>query len=389
MYNIKKLYYTDKKSEMIAIGKAFAEGYDSAWLQEIKDALNCVKDWEEFSGGTWTAEEVFYKAIYDYWAYGFAPGEQSQYQLLNKSHEEKSAYLSMNGKFAYLSRLNKKADMHILEDKFEAYQLLKPYYKRDVIKIENENDYAAFFVFIEKHPEFVAKPIGLYCAIGVRKVKVSDYADAKTLFLALINSVNEYEVTTNRWTKHHAVVLEELIEQDETYAAIHPQSVNGVRITTIRIGNDIHICYPWLKVGVINNIVASAGQGGFDAGIDATTGILDSDGFIEDGTALKYHPVTKVKIKGFQIPKWDEAISLAKEVAMSLPRTINYVGWDFVLTPKGWIVMEGNFYGDPMWQMYYEKGMKADFEELIQWKPENKFWWQQNNRFIEKTAGLE
>lgn len=384
MYNIKKLYYTDKKSEMIAIGQAFAEGYDSAWLQEIKDALVCVKDWEKFSGGTWTAEEVFYKAIYDYWAYGFAPGEQAQYRLLDKSHEEKMTYISMNGKFAYLSRLNKKADMHILEDKYEAYQLLRPYYKRDAIKIESDADYDVFLDFIEKHPEFVAKPVGLYCAIGVRKEKLADYPDAKALFNSLLNSLGEYETTTNRWSKRHAVVLEELIVQDKDFAAIHPLSVNGVRITTVRIGDTVHIYYPWLKVGVTDNVVASAAQGGFDAGIDAVTGVLDTDGFLEDGSAIEYHPTTNVKIKGFQIPKWIEAISMAKEVAMSLPRTINYVGWDFVLTPKGWIVMEGNFYGDPMWQMYYQKGMKDDFEKLINWKPENKFWWKQNLKKIEE-----
>lgn len=384
MYNIKKLYYTDKKSEMIAIGQAFAEGYDSAWLQEIKDALVCVKDWEKFSGGTWTAEEVFYKAIYDYWAYGFAPGEQAQYRLLDKSHEEKMTYISMNGKFAYLSRLNKKADMHILEDKYEAYQLLRPYYKRDAIKIESDADYDVFLDFIEKHPEFVAKPVGLYCAIGVRKEKLADYPDAKALFNSLLNSLGEYETTTNRWSKRHAVVLEELIIQDKDFAAIHPRSVNGVRITTVRIGDTVHIYYPWLKVGVTDNVVASAAQGGFDAGIDAITGMLDTDGFLEDGSAIEYHPTTNVKIKGFQIPKWDEAISMAKEVAMSLPRTINYVGWDFVLTPKGWIVMEGNFYGDPMWQMYYQKGMKDDFEKLINWKPEDKFWWKQNLKKIEE-----
>lgn len=384
MYNLKKLYYTDNKAEMIIIGKEIADGYDPVWLQEVKSALDIIKDWDIISGDIkYTKEEVFYKAIYDYWTYGFAPGEQAQYRLLDKTHEEKMSYISMNGKFAYLARLNKKADMHLLEDKYEAYQLLKPYYKREVIKIESDNDYDTFLDFIGRHSEFVAKPVGLYCAIGVRKVKLSDYPDTKTLFHSLLDSVSDYESTTNKWTKHHAVVLEELIVQDAEFAAIHPLSVNGVRITTIRVYGDVHIYNPWLKVGVIDNVVASAAQGGFDAGIDPLTGILDSDGFLEDGSSIEYHPTTKVKIKGFKIPKWDEAVNMAKEVALSLPRTINYVGWDFVLTPNGWIVMEGNFYGDPMWQMYYQKGMKADFEELISWKPEDKFWFKQNLKKIE------
>ena len=155
---------------------------------------------------------------------------------------------------------------------------MKQYYKRDAIKIESDADYDVFLDFIEKHPEFVEKPVGLYCAIGVRKEKLADYPDAKTLFNSLLNSLGEYETTTNRWSKRHAVVLEELIIQDKDFAAIHPRSVNGVRITTVRIGGTIHIYYPWLKVGVTNNVVASAAQGGFDAGIDAVTGVLDTDG---------------------------------------------------------------------------------------------------------------
>ena len=385
MFNLKKLYYTDKKSEMVEIGRQIAESYDQTTLLSLKADVNKY-DESLFVNGkeNWNREELLYKVIYDYWTYGFQPIEQSQYRLFNKSHEEKSTYLSDQNKFVYLSRLNHREDMHMLEDKYEAYELLKQFYKREVIRIEKEEDFPIFSNFIEKYPEFIVKPIGLYCAIGVRKVDSRDYSDKKELLKSLLLSVSEYDNRNQRWTKHPGLVLEEIIVQDDDFSRIYPVSTNGVIITTVRINERVHICYPWLKVGVANDIIASAAQGGFDAGIDASTGILDTDGFLEDGSAIEYHPVTKVKIKGYKIPKWDEAISMAKEVAMSLPRTINYVGWDFVLTPKGWIVMEGNFYGDPMWQMYYQKGMKDDFEKLINWKPEDKFWWKQNLKKIEE-----
>lgn len=387
MFNPNNLPYTDQKSEMIEIGKSIAKEYDPKWLQEVHSVIYSIKSWDtatcKRNGGGWNYEEVFYKAIYDYWAYGFAPIEQSQYRLLDKTHEEKNSYLSMNSKFAYIARLNKKASMSLLEDKYEAYQFLKPYYKRDVIKIEGENDFQLFCSFVEKHPLFIAKPIGLYCAIGVRAVRASDYSSLKELFDSLIESIGDYEGTTDKWTKRHAVVLEEPIVQDKQYAEMHPRSVNGVRITTIRINGTVHIYYPWIKVGVADDVVASAAQGGFDAGIDVETGVLNTEGFLEDGTTIERHPVTGVKILGFQIPRWGEAVSMAREIALLLPTSINYVGWDFVLTPAGWIVMEGNFYGDPMWQMFLQKGMKEDFERLLNWKPEDKFWWKQNLRKIE------
>lgn len=36
---------------------------------------------------------------------------------------------------------NRMEDMHYLEDKFEAYELLKPYYKREIIKIMSKEDF--------------------------------------------------------------------------------------------------------------------------------------------------------------------------------------------------------------------------------------------------------
>ena len=38
--------------------------------------------------------------------------------------------------------------------------------------------------------------------------------------------------------------------------------------------------------------------------------------------------------------------------------------------------MEANFTGECMWQLMYEKGTKAEMEALINWRPENDFWWQ-------------
>ena len=52
------------------------------------------------------------------------------------------------------------------------------------------------------------------------------------------------------------------------------------------------------------------------------------------------------------------------------------VGWDMVLTTNGWCIMEGNIYGDFMWQLFYDKGMRADFERLIGWKTNKQYWWE-------------
>lgn len=319
-------------------------------------------------------EDFFYRYYYDYIVYGFNVDQLFYLHLLNKSHEEKLTYLTHASKFLYFSRLNKRSSMYILEDKYEAYKRLKKYYGREVIKIENENDFEKYNKFISKHPIFVVKPIDLSNGLGIRKINADDYPDKKILFYDLLGVGKAFENAQDyKWSsQYNAAILEEIIEQDSSLNKLNPSSVNGIRITTIRSGGKIIVYRPWIKVAVGGEFVASATLGGFDAGINSETGVVDTDGYLEDGSSIKYHPDTHVQIKGFQIPKWNELLIMANKVANEMDSTINYVGWDFVLTPKGWVIMEGNFYGDTMWQMCYQTGMKNEFEQLIGWKPEKR-----------------
>lgn len=380
--NIRKLQFTDDLAKQIEIGKDIESTFDESMKVCVHRSLDRVTDYERIPIAR---EDLYYKSIYDYFAYGFLPEQQIYYHLIGKGHEEKSGYLTFKNKFVYFARLNKREDMDLLEDKFEAYKLLRKYYKREIIKLNEASDYDSFCDFLSRHETFVVKPLGLSCAMGVRKVDIREHADKRALFNSLINVGGAFKDDYSiRDSNFNGAVLEELIEQDPEYAKIFPDSVNGVRMTTIRLGEKVHFYHPWLKVGASKNIVASAALGGFDAGIDARTGIVDTDGFCENGERFQFHPITQVKIKGYAIPKWDELLALAETIALNMKPTINYVGWDFVLTPKGWVVMEGNFYGDTMWQMVYDKGMKEDFENLIGWKMEKKFWWQYNLKKLEQ-----
>ena len=57
--------------------------------------------------------------------------------------------------------------------------------------------------------------------------------------------------------------------------------------------------------------------------------------------------------------------------------------------PKGWVIVEGNFYGQSLWQMCFQRGMKKEFEELIGWHmDDNKVWWQYKTKQVEREAGL-
>lgn len=324
-------------------------------------------------------ENELYTTIYFYWVYGCPAAEYYFMDFAHRTHNEIKEFVTMREKVVYRNRLNRIEDAHWFNNKWDTYCRFKEHFGRDVILIRDKNDYPAFCAFIEKHPEFVVKPTDMGGGAGVHKAAADpDMADPerRELFHSLLA---EYEMNQKRYHRgnENSMILEELLVQVPEMAAIHPNSINGVRATTVRIGDEVHIFHPWFKIGRHGQFLTSAVFGTLDAVIDADTGIVITPGCSEKNERFDIHPDTGVPILGFQIPRWEELKQTVTELAMSLD-TVHYVGWDMVLTEKGWVLMEGNFSGDFSWQFCENKGTKREFEELIGWKLTKEFWWQEN-----------
>ena len=373
---MERIAITDNPAKIVEIGRDLLNEKSKIYTDAMLKQIMRVIDSYAADASDDEKQSILLRSIYDYWVYGNNIAEEFYFHFAEKSHEEKRTYISFRERYAYINHLNKKEDAHLLNDKYEAYKLFKPYYKRELIQLAGQEDYDSFLGFVERHPVFVAKPPDLGLAIGVHKVDSSEYPDKQELFEQLLRESIDVK-NSHKWggREKPSVVLEELICQAEALARIHPQSVNSIRATTIRTGGRVHIYHPWFKIGADGNFVTSAAFGTLDAGINVGNGIVETPGFKENGLSFEYHPQTGLRIPGYRIPEWDGLVKLATTLAESL-ENINYVGWDLVLTPDGWCVMEGNYSGEFMWQMVYEKGMKADFEDLIGWKPDKQFWWE-------------
>ena len=330
-------------------------------------------------------EELRWRFIYDYWVYGCTVDEEFYLHLKDKTDAEKREYMIHHLRNAYVGHLNMNAGdererVSKLEDKYRCYKLLEPYYKRDVIEVRDMDDLDQFADFAKKHSVFVVKPADYAFGVGVHKASMEEYGnDYKTALESILSEGKKLqERHPSRVTR---MVLEELINQDSSLAVLHPNSVNGIRATSVK-GKDgkIHIFHPWIKVGISGTFVASAALDGFDAEIDAKTGVVITDGYQESGNVYKVHPDSGITIKGFQIPKWDELIEFVDEIMNAIPE-YGYVGWDLVLTPDGWCVMEGNYSGEFTFQLINGRGYRNEFEELIGWKYEKYFWWEDAGRF--------
>ena len=375
---MKKIKITDNRAEMIAIGKEIFESNPSKYDERMVKLIN--DDMSKYVKGLTEQEisDLFYLLVYDYWVYGVSVKQYFFYGFKDKSHEEKKDYLTMRNRFPYTYYLNNKDDWFQLENKYEAYTRLKEFYNRDVIKISNEEDFPLFEQFAKQHSTFVVKPAGLGCGIGVHKRTLKNDCNLHDEFLSLLGIGTDAEKKFGYW-KHvninADVVLEEEIKEDPVLSAIHPYSLNPLRITTIRLEDNVHFFYPRISIGNNKSFITNASSGALVAGIDSETGIIETNGFSEFREEFAVHPMTNVVFKGFQIPKWNEMKVMLTEAAKKLP-TIRYVGWDVVLSDRGWSIIEGNFMGEFTSQVAYGKGCKSELEQLIGWKPEKEFWWE-------------
>ena len=373
---MEKIKITDNFAEKLHIGRELFEKYPQKYPQErVDDMYRQIRAlMTDSMAKKFSEDDVFFHSIYDFWVYGNVISEEIYFHFLYKTHEEKKKYTTFRSRLVWMYQINDKSLAHLFHDKWETYELFSKYYLRDVVKISSDADFDLFDEFVKKNPVFVVKPLSSHLGIGVKKIDLAEYSDNKALFDELLNLGKVH--AKDSFFNDASLMLEEVIDQDPALAAIHPYSVNGIRISTFRRDGKVTILYPWFKVGANKSFVTSAAFGTYDAGIDAETGVVYTDGFKENGEYDVVHPLTNIVFKGYQIPKWSELVETVKEMALSLPDSINYIGWDMVLTPKGWCIMEGNFTGDFMWQMFNQKGCKTEWEQLTGIEFGDYFWWE-------------
>ena len=61
--------------------------------------------------------------------------------------------------------------------------------------------------------------------------------------------------------------------------------------------------------------------------------------------------------------RWDELLEYAEQIHRKVPHH-KYVGWDFALSDKGWMLVEGNW-GQFVSQYNDHIGLKKQFFELL------------------------
>ena len=176
------------------------------------------------------------------------------------------------------------------------------------------------------------------CGRGIFKLEIRDgkvYVEGKEFA-----ATEAYKMLTNG-----RYLAQSVISQHPQISALHPQSINSLRIVTVKSLKDgvIRVWPSILRIGTGNSIVDNTSQGGLCVGIDFETSHLKQWGFFKPqfGRKTDHHPDSGIVFSEFEIPFLKEAQEQAIYFHSMLPG-MQSVGWDIAIGENGPVFIEGN-----------------------------------------------
>lgn len=312
---------------------------------EIEKQLpNLTKSW-----GKVNIDYLRRDMIYSLHRYGVNFFEYFVYKFYNKSALGRSRINNLRIQYGYCEIVNDPSMRELFDNKAKTYEVLKQFYKRDLLLVESNEDVKLFEKFVSKHRDFILKPLK-----GVHGYGIAIFHDFKE---------KPFDFVTKTLTRGPFVV-EELIEQAPEMAILHPESINTLRIATFKVGNDVKIYGAAIRMGTGNAFVDNAGSGGIFCRVNPDFGFVETNAIDYIGNEYVFHPNSNIRLIGFDIPQWKELKELAENTALAVAGA-TVISWDFAFSKKGWCLLEANDVGGPDLIQNYENGNKQLLTSLI------------------------
>lgn len=160
-------------------------------------------------------------------------------------------------------------------------------------------------------------------------------------------------------------MFQEIIKQHPIMSKPHPDSVNTLRMVTLRWQGEIQHLLTFARFGANGSVRDNAGTGGVCVGITDKGEFLDI-AIDEKANSHKTHPTTGYKFGKDKIPNYDEFISFVKDLHKSILH-YDFISWDVAVGEDGKpIFLELNFRGVSwLYQLAAQKPLFGDLTSEV------------------------
>ena len=270
-------------------------------------------------------------------------------EMYRLTPEQRKTQITRGASNRIVARMNDKEYWHHLDDKAKFNALFRGQVRRGWIdlRVATEADFARWR---RDRGDVIGKPIEGSSGQGIRKYRAGELPDMAQIRADGID------------------LLEDWIVQHRAMASLCETSVNTLRIATLLGDKKQGVVYVFIRIGT-GSVVDNVDQGGMAAPIDLDTGKISAVGADKKGNRFENHPTTGVKIPGFGVPFWDEAVSMSLSAMHVIPQ-VRFVAWDVAITEEGPVFVEGNSFPShaiPQFAAHYPDGVGIlpRFEEFI------------------------
>lgn len=321
------------------------------------------------------SRQVFADQCRTIWKWGYPNKYYFSYGFDVKTREEQDRYVHFETFFRRICLLNQSPNINcccILRDKilFNIYAngigVITPpnvLYSANghLYDYESKKEIGAQQLLNYGNISLFCKLVEGECGRGIFKLEITDgkiYEGEKQ-----ITETEAYKMLTQG-----RYLAQFTIRQHPLLTSLHPQSINSLRIVTVRSLKDgiIRVWPSILRIGTGKSIVDNTSQGGLCVGINFENNHLKKWGFYKPqfGRKVDRHPDSDIVFADFELPFLKEAQEQAVYFHSLLPG-MQSVGWDIAIGEDGPVFIEGNDNWEINGPQICNGGLRKLFEEQM------------------------
>jgi len=126
-------------------------------------------------------------------------------------------------------------------------------------------------------------------------------------------------------------IIQEILSQHHEISEVYPDSLNTIRIITLRLNNEVFVLNAILKMGNGGHFLDKMAFGGLCCGIN-NNGQLFPYAYNSRFKKYERHPQTKVVFEGKSIPGYQKLTATVTKAHSGIPY-FNMISWDMAVSP--------------------------------------------------------